>query len=167
MRLHFPDYQRIFAILNPKRVFESTCIFLLNPAERPVTSEQKNHYGQCCTTFGGIFLILVSVWGFGGYDYYHGPDELWTQSVIILGIGLRNELNLFMILSRIMKRQIVRLSSNLNQFSMILFRIKNALCQFKSNNNYSNLDKQLLNEEFDADDEFKNGHESDSAFNNC
>ena len=71
--------------------------FLLNPAERPVTSEQKNHYGQCCTTFGGIFLILVSVWGFGGYDYYHGPDELWTQSVIILGIGLRNELNLFII----------------------------------------------------------------------
>ena len=65
----------------------------LNPDERPKSSDQKNQYGQCCTTFGGIFLILVSVWGFGGYDYYKGPDELWNQSVIILGIGLRNELN--------------------------------------------------------------------------
>ena len=60
---------------------------LLNPKERP--KDQTNQYGQCCTTFVGIFLILVSVWGFGGYEYYHGPDELWTQSTIILGIGLR------------------------------------------------------------------------------
>ena len=59
------------------------------------------------------------------------------------------------------------LSSNLNQFSMILFRIKNIICQCQSNNSYSNPDKLLLNEEFDADDEFKNDYDSDSAIDNC
>ena len=61
----------------------------------------------------------------------------------------------------------VRLSSNLNQFSMILFRIKNVICQCKSDNSYSNLDKLSVNEEFDADDEFKHDYDSDSAINNC
>ena len=138
----------------------------LNPDERPKPSDQNNQYGQCCTTFGGIFLILVSVWGFGGYDYYKGPDELWNQSVIILGIGLRNELNqLIDIITG--NDHTVSLSSNLNQFSMILFRIKNVICQRKSDNSYSSLDKLLVNEEFDADDEFKNDYDSDLAIENC
>ena len=80
----------IFAIKLVRYRFSQ--FFIVNPSERPKHNNQTNQYGQCCTTFGGIFLILVSVWGFGGYEHYNGPDELWTQSAIILGIGLRNEL---------------------------------------------------------------------------